>query len=694
MQEKLCVIMPVYNEQDAIGQVLQKWAKALDALHIDYIIRPYNDGSKDNSLAVMKAVAAHLSNVEVRDKSNGGHGNTILTGYREAADDGFDWIFQVDSDDEMGPEKFKELWSERGNYDFLVGTRDARIQALPRKIISFVSRLCVRIFYGKSVWDVNTPYRLMRTSVFQAFYKSIPLTTFAPNVILSGLAAQHNLRSFEVRVPQHDRTTGEVSIKKWKLLKAAFKSFCQTIKFSFRSKRYLIGTCVASLLTAIIITTLDFTTAPWVDECGTADTAVNLLLFGKWQSHVWLYSYNPLHLHLLTIWLWLFGISHMSVCSLGVVTGLILFCVLQRVVIRRFGLYNGFGHTCLALIYFGGLQFFNILTAGRIDLLVALFTVLVVDVLVPKGGSSVIPKSRLFMYSLLLMLSGVYSIPLVLTLAIILIFLSWKDLMLRKRAVKCLIIIGTGLLLGFILSCCYYLWVGSFFRFIHTFYSYNSTLSGTGQTFAAKWVTAYTYDLESLIIYVMIIFLMMCCARFKWAFKLPWIYCIGLIPILGKYSGRYEWYYSWLFSIPVILLLAWIVSQLGKRWLIGIFIITLLLPCIWIMNSMREWKRHTIALQNANERVNRSAGHFKSGENVIINDYLYYYPVVRKGGRVVKMSDVEYNGLKPREKFQNMIKSLCHSEKWENRWLLLFDKFERSYQKPSIKDSFDLREIR
>ena len=235
MSETLCVVMPVYNERDAIGPVLEKWDAALKSLGIDYEIRPYNDGSRDDSLEVMRRVASRLGRgVNVKNKSNGGHGNTILTGYREAARDGFGWIFQIDSDDEMGPEKFGELWSQRINYDFLVGIRDGRVQALPRKVISFVSRLCVRLLYGKSVWDVNTPYRLMRVSVFKPFYEAIPITTFAPNVILSGLAARHKLRCFETRVPQHDRTTGEVSIKKWKLLKAAARSFWQTIIFSFR----------------------------------------------------------------------------------------------------------------------------------------------------------------------------------------------------------------------------------------------------------------------------------------------------------------------------------------------------------------------------------------------------------------------------------------------------------------------------
>ena len=238
MKHDLCVVMPVYNEQEAIGAVLEKWVRALDVLGIDYVIRPYNDGSRDDSFIVMRDSADKLNvggvKVDVRDKPNGGHGNTILTGYREAARDGFDWIFQIDSDDEMGPEKFGELWSRRYDYDFLVGIRDGRVQALPRKTVSLVSRLCVRLFYGKSVWDVNTPYRLMRTATFNRFYNAIPLTTFAPNVILSGLAARYGLRCFETRVPQHDRTTGEVSIKKWKLFKAAAKSFFQTIAFSFR----------------------------------------------------------------------------------------------------------------------------------------------------------------------------------------------------------------------------------------------------------------------------------------------------------------------------------------------------------------------------------------------------------------------------------------------------------------------------
>ena len=253
--DSLCVVMPVYNEQEAIGSVLEKWDTMLKNLGIKYQIRPYNDGSRDGSLEVMRRVAQRLGpQIDVRDKANGGHGHTVLTGYREAATDGFDWVFQVDSDDEMGPEKFCDFWAHRKNFDFLVGIRDGRKQALPRKIISFISRLCVRIFYGKSIWDVNVPYRLMRVSTFRDFYFHIPASTFAPNVILSGLAASHGLRCYEARVPQHDRSTGEVSIRKWRLLMAAVKSFWQTMMLSLDSHR---GWCVFAFI-AVVSTGLKF----------------------------------------------------------------------------------------------------------------------------------------------------------------------------------------------------------------------------------------------------------------------------------------------------------------------------------------------------------------------------------------------------------------------------------------------------
>jgi glycosyltransferase involved in cell wall biosynthesis len=49
----LVVVVPVYNEQETIGQVAEEWSQVFKDLGIDYQINLVNDGSKDGALAVL-----------------------------------------------------------------------------------------------------------------------------------------------------------------------------------------------------------------------------------------------------------------------------------------------------------------------------------------------------------------------------------------------------------------------------------------------------------------------------------------------------------------------------------------------------------------------------------------------------------------------------------------------------------------
>jgi dolichol-phosphate mannosyltransferase len=232
--KELIVVMPTYNEQGAIASVARDWYKTLEQLAIDFELRIYNDGSRDSTRDVLDNLKQELPRLQAIHKANSGHGPTILMGYMSAARES-EWIFQTDSDGEMGPGDFGALWKDRNNYDFLAGFRHGRESPLPRQGISLVSRLTVWGFYGRSVWDVNSPYRLMRSSAFVSLFSAIPANTFAPNLIVSGYVGQKRLRFAEKQAAHRPRATGEVSIRKWKLLKAAFKSFKQTIAFRFKS---------------------------------------------------------------------------------------------------------------------------------------------------------------------------------------------------------------------------------------------------------------------------------------------------------------------------------------------------------------------------------------------------------------------------------------------------------------------------
>lgn len=208
---ELVLVMPVYNEEELVGGVLRKWARELQRLSIAYQIHAYNDGSKDGTLKVLEGCAEENTRIIVHDKINSGHGPTILKGYKEHCN--IPWIFQTDSDDEINPDAFHELWSKRDDYDFLIGKRVYEKRPVARVLVSHASKIAVNIFYGRGIEDVNSPYRLMRTDLFKNYFLNLPEFTFAPNVILSGVACKEKLRIYEV--PVHSRPCNSPALFLW-----------------------------------------------------------------------------------------------------------------------------------------------------------------------------------------------------------------------------------------------------------------------------------------------------------------------------------------------------------------------------------------------------------------------------------------------------------------------------------------------
>jgi glycosyltransferase involved in cell wall biosynthesis len=195
---------------------------------IEFRMIVLNDGSRDGTREALAAFEGD-PRVTVIHKPNSGHGPTILMGYRQAVELA-PWVFQCDSDDEMKPEHFPELWNIRDPYDAVFGLRQGRRQNVGRKIISAGSRLTVRLLFGKGVLDVNTPYRLMRSDLLKQILPQIPDDTFAPNVIISGTLARSGARICNRPVPHEGRRTGTASIVKWKLWKSALKALWQTLR--------------------------------------------------------------------------------------------------------------------------------------------------------------------------------------------------------------------------------------------------------------------------------------------------------------------------------------------------------------------------------------------------------------------------------------------------------------------------------
>jgi len=230
----LSVVMPTYNEVGAIGGVVRSWLAALDELAIGYELRLYDDGSRDGTAQVAEdAAAGHPAFVLTRQE-NSGHGPTILRGYAEARGE---WVFQVDSDGEMPADAFAEFWRARHDCDLLLGWRQGRQSNWQRRVITALAAQTVRRLFGDAPRDVNCPYRLFRAERLRQALVLVPSDTFAPNVALTGLAYRLRWRVEERPVPYRPRQTGQPSIVRWRLWRAAVRSLLQTIAIARRAGR-------------------------------------------------------------------------------------------------------------------------------------------------------------------------------------------------------------------------------------------------------------------------------------------------------------------------------------------------------------------------------------------------------------------------------------------------------------------------
>lgn len=224
---ELTVVIPVFCEAGHVGDVLEGWRTTLDALHVDYVLRVYDDGSSDGTLEILERLAGPDARIEVEAHENRGHGPTILEGYGRARGE---WVLQVDSDGEIAPDHFAALWSRREGYDLLLGRRQRSSQPPTRRLTSTVSRLVVRFLFGSGIHDVNSPYRLMRGSALRRLLPRVPADAFAPNVILSGLVIRDGLRVLERDVPVRTRAAGRSSLRGGRLWRGAWRSFGETLR--------------------------------------------------------------------------------------------------------------------------------------------------------------------------------------------------------------------------------------------------------------------------------------------------------------------------------------------------------------------------------------------------------------------------------------------------------------------------------
>ena len=193
-RDTLYIVIPAYNESGNIRHVVHDWHAIVQA-HAGFTEKGQptsrlviiDDGSKDDTYAILQSLVKDYPLLVPITKPNSGHGATILYGYRYAIEHGADYVFQTDSDGQTDPAEFEAFWDRRTDNDMVIGWRRGRQDGLSRVVTTRVLRLAVWLFLGVWVKDANTPFRLMKARPLKDALRLIPEKFFLSTVLLSAI---------------------------------------------------------------------------------------------------------------------------------------------------------------------------------------------------------------------------------------------------------------------------------------------------------------------------------------------------------------------------------------------------------------------------------------------------------------------------------------------------------------------------
>jgi len=210
---RVSILVPLYNEEEFIGPLLDKVLAAPLPAGVDREIVVVDDGSTDDSLQIAQAKAekTHGTIRILRHEKNRGKGAAIQTAIQQAT--GEISIFQ-DADLEYNPEEYLRLIAplEEGKADAVYGSRF--MITGERRVLYFWHSVANRILTGfcnmvadLNLTDMETCYKAFRTSLL----KSIPLrcNRFGIEPEITIKLARRQVRVYETPISYHGRTYEE-----------------------------------------------------------------------------------------------------------------------------------------------------------------------------------------------------------------------------------------------------------------------------------------------------------------------------------------------------------------------------------------------------------------------------------------------------------------------------------------------------
>jgi len=212
----ISLVIPVYNEEANLSHLLERLRRVMQKMGKSYEIIFVDDGSRDNTLSILKGFLTYPEVRIVELTRNYGQHAAIFSGFSVVRGD---IVITLDADLQNPPEEIPNLVKvmEEGNYD-VVGTirkerKDSFFRTFPSRIINVVARKITKV----NMSDWGCMLRAYRRNIVERMVNCHEHSTFIP-----ALATYFAKKVTEIEVVHETRYGGESHYSLRKLITLQF----------------------------------------------------------------------------------------------------------------------------------------------------------------------------------------------------------------------------------------------------------------------------------------------------------------------------------------------------------------------------------------------------------------------------------------------------------------------------------------
>lgn len=206
-QHDTLVIMPAWNESEAIGNTVQEvfdYGPPCDVLVID-------DGSRDSTAKVARDAGATV----IQLPFNMGVGGAMRTGFKYAKNRGYSRVIQVDADGQHDPRDIQLVLDGLANADIAIGARFAEkgdyVVKGPRKWAMNVLAWTISRIAGTRLTDVTSGFRAANTKAIRQYVDHYPAEYLGDTIDSLVVAIRSGCTVQQVGVSMRERQGGSPS---------------------------------------------------------------------------------------------------------------------------------------------------------------------------------------------------------------------------------------------------------------------------------------------------------------------------------------------------------------------------------------------------------------------------------------------------------------------------------------------------